>query len=123
MTQVYEIKKSRKWEKVRATSMKAISSFCKENGFKDWRMVGMMSRGEMVESKNLEVVAQSTIYFMVGKTKVKFISSPNECLFKKGDLGYIDGYVNGAEGRPYAVVVCGSKIDLTPTTALVVVNE
>lgn len=57
MTQVYEIKKSRTWEKVRATSMKAISNFCKENGFKDWRMVGMMSRSELSESKNLKVVA------------------------------------------------------------------
>ena len=57
-TQVYEIKIKRNWKKVRATSMKALSDYTKQNpGIKDWRMVGMMSSSEMIESKNLEVIA------------------------------------------------------------------
>ena len=55
-TQVYEIKKGRKWFKVRATSMTAINEYCKENNFTDWRMVGMQSRSEMAENQNLEIV-------------------------------------------------------------------
>ena len=56
-TQVYEIKKGRKWETVRATSMQAINTYCKDNGYNDWRMCGMMSRSEMIANKNLKVVA------------------------------------------------------------------
>jgi hypothetical protein len=54
---VFEIKIGRNWKKVRATSIKALSDWGKENGAKDWRMIGMMSRSEMEESKNLELVA------------------------------------------------------------------
>lgn len=57
-TQVYEIKIKRNWKKVRATSMKALSDYTEKNPqIKDWRMVGMMSRSEMIESQNLEVVS------------------------------------------------------------------
>jgi len=57
-TQVYEIKIKRNWKKVRATSMKALSDYTKQNPeIKDWRMVGMMSRSEMIESQNLEIVS------------------------------------------------------------------
>ena len=57
MTQVYEIKIKRNWIKVRATSMKAISDYSKQKEeVKDWRMAGMMSRSEMIESTNLEIV-------------------------------------------------------------------
>lgn len=56
-TKVFEIKKGRTWSKVRATSMTAVNQYAKENGFTDWRMVGMMSRIEMIESQNLTVVA------------------------------------------------------------------
>ena len=54
-TQVYEIKtgKSKLWQKVRATSMQALSKFAKENDITDWRMVGMQSRAETLENKNL----------------------------------------------------------------------
>lgn len=55
-TQVYEIKIGREWKAVRATSIKAISDYSKKINAKDWRMAGMMSRAEMIESKNLEVV-------------------------------------------------------------------
>ena len=56
--QVYEIKIKRSWKKVRATSMKALSDYTKQNTeIKDWRMVGMMSRVEIAESQGLEVVA------------------------------------------------------------------
>jgi hypothetical protein len=56
-TTVFEIKKGRTWSKVRATSMTTLNQYCKENGFTDWRMVGMMSRSEMIESQSLTVVA------------------------------------------------------------------
>lgn len=57
-TQVYEIKIKRNWKKVRATSIKALSDYTKQNNeIKDWRMAGMMSRSEMIESNKLEVVA------------------------------------------------------------------
>ncbi|MGK0448573.1 MAG: hypothetical protein ACJA2M_002371 [Polaribacter sp.] len=49
---------------------------------------------------------------MNNKTKVKVIQTPREGQHKKGDIGYIDGYVVAADGKPYAVVVCGSVIDL-----------
>ena len=55
-TQVYEIKtgKSKLWQKVRATSMQALSKFAKENDYiKDWRLVGLQSRAEQAENKNL----------------------------------------------------------------------
>lgn len=57
-TQVYEIKINKNWIKVRATSMKALSDCTKTDvNIKDWRMVGMMSSSEIIESKNLEVIA------------------------------------------------------------------
>lgn len=54
---VYEVKINRKWSKVRATSMKALSDWAKENNVSDWRMVGMMSITETENSKNLTIVA------------------------------------------------------------------
>lgn len=56
-TQVYEIKINRKWSRVRATSMKALNDWSKENNVSDWRMVGMMSIAETAESQSLKVVA------------------------------------------------------------------
>lgn len=57
MASVFEIKKGRKWEQVRATSIMALDTWCEENNIKDWRMVGMMSRAEQLASENLDVVA------------------------------------------------------------------
>lgn len=54
---VYEIKINRKWSKVRATSIIALSNWAKENNVSDWRMVGMMSISETKESQLLKVVA------------------------------------------------------------------
>ena len=54
---VYEIKINRKWSKVRATNMKALSDWAKQNNVSDWRMVGMMSTSEIIESQKLQVVA------------------------------------------------------------------
>lgn len=45
------------------------------------------------------------------KTKVEIIANITECLHKKGDRGYIDGYVRAADNRGYAVVVVDEKID------------
>ena len=55
---VFEIKraKSRKWERVQAQSMKALSDWSKLNDIVDWRMVGMMSRAETLDSKTLPIV-------------------------------------------------------------------
>lgn len=54
---VYEVKSNGKWSKVRATSMIALSGWCKENSIQDFRSVGMMSRAEIAESQSLNVVA------------------------------------------------------------------
>ena len=54
---VYEIKVNRKWRKVRATSMIALSEWAKLNNVSDFRMVGMMSNSEIRESQKLEVVS------------------------------------------------------------------
>lgn len=55
---VFEIKraKSRKWERVQAQSMKSLSDWSKFNNVVDWRMVGMMSRAETLDSKTLPIV-------------------------------------------------------------------
>lgn len=58
--QVYDvkIKGKRNWKRVRATSMKALSDYTKKRPeITDWRMVGIMSRLEMIESKTTEIVA------------------------------------------------------------------
>ena len=57
-TNVYEVKIGKKWFKVRATSMKALSDWSKikENNVSDWCFVGMMSRSEILESQSLEIV-------------------------------------------------------------------
>lgn len=39
------------------------------------------------------------------KTRVEFIADQPQEKFKKGDRGYIDGYVRGGDGKPYAMVV------------------
>ncbi len=55
-----------------------------------------------------------------GKTVVILTASPAQCMFKEYDIGYIDGYVVGGDGRTYAVVV-GIKdgiIDLVPMDSL-----
>ena len=54
---VYEVKINRKWSRVRATSMKALNDWAKNNNVTDWRMVGMMSISETKESQGLKVVA------------------------------------------------------------------
>jgi len=54
---VYEIKANRKWSKIRATNMLALSNWAKLNNVTDWRMVGMMSISETKESYSLKVVA------------------------------------------------------------------
>lgn len=56
-TKVFEIKKGRKWFQVRATSITAANQYCKDNGYSDWRMVGMMSRAELAASQTLKIVA------------------------------------------------------------------
>lgn len=53
---VFEIKKSGKWQKVRATSILALANWSTINKVEDWRMVGMQSRSEMEANKLLPVV-------------------------------------------------------------------
>ena len=56
-TKVFEVKINNRWEKVRATSWKAINEYVNnEPKATDWRMVGMMSRIEMIEIQYLKVV-------------------------------------------------------------------
>ena len=58
---------------------------------------------------------------MEGKTKIEITRDTNQCSHKKGQIGYIDGYVMAGDGRPYAVVVCGELIDLVPVWAMKVI--
>ncbi len=45
----YEIKKGRKWYPAKSESMQTVNNYCKENGYSDWRVLGMVSRIEMEE--------------------------------------------------------------------------
>lgn len=56
-TAVFEVKVSGKWSKVRATSIKALDTWCMENGIAKWRMMGMMSIAETLASKSINTVA------------------------------------------------------------------
>lgn len=40
--------------------------------------------------------------------------------YKKGESGIIDGYVRGADGRPYACVVIDTRIVMIPLNCLFV---
>lgn len=55
-----------------------------------------------------------------GKTEAILTADVHQSNFKKGDSGYIDGYVQAADTRPYAVFVrCDSgAIDLVPIHSL-----
>jgi hypothetical protein len=41
---------------------------------------------------------------------------------RTGDEGYVDGYVNGADGRPYAVVAIRDFLSLVPLHQLKVLE-
>jgi hypothetical protein len=54
----FEIKKGRKWTMVQASSIKALNQFCKDNGYSDWRMLGMQSIEQLeFNKKNAPIVA------------------------------------------------------------------
>lgn len=57
------------------------------------------------------------------KTKVMVIGMNYHRNMQDGDIGYIDGYVQGASGLPYAVVVSGVLIDLVSINDLKVILE
>ena len=57
------------------------------------------------------------------KTRVKVKENIHQCSIGKDCIGYIDGYVNGADNRPYAVVVSGSEIDMIPLYNLEAIME
>jgi hypothetical protein len=50
------------------------------------------------------------------KTKVTLIRA--EGIFKEGDKGRIEGFVNGSSGVPCAVVKCKRRFDAVPLSAL-----
>ena len=56
------------------------------------------------------------------KTKVEVTSNVYQCQLKKGEFGYIDGYVKAGDDRPYAVVVVDERIDFVPLHALKVIQ-
>lgn len=56
MNKVFEVKQNGKWSKVQASSMIALNNWADQNKVSNWRMVGMMSRQEMSDSKNLPFV-------------------------------------------------------------------
>ena len=53
---IFEIKIGRKWEKVQSESINSLSDYCKNNNIKNWRMVGMQSRDEMIGNRFLRIV-------------------------------------------------------------------
>jgi len=54
------------------------------------------------------------------RTKVVLLGDVHQSSFKKHDVGYIDGYMRGGDGRPVVVVVrkCDGMIDMVPTYLL-----
>lgn len=53
------------------------------------------------------------------KTMVEILYDDNHYKeYKKGEVGYIDGYVRGGDNAPYAAVVIGDRIVLIKTTNL-----
>jgi hypothetical protein len=56
MTKVFEVKIGRTWSKVKATSIIKLSDWANSNNVSDWRMIGMQSRSEMENNKNLNLV-------------------------------------------------------------------
>lgn len=59
-----------------------------------------------------------------GKTKVRLCGSPPQTQLRQDDLGYIDGYVRGANDVPLAVFVrlYDGLIDLVPINTLLAVK-
>jgi hypothetical protein len=59
------------------------------------------------------------------KTLVMITSNVNQSDFKEFELGYIDGYVNGGDMRPYAVVVrlTDGYIDLVMTNQIKAIDH
>lgn len=56
------------------------------------------------------------------KTKVELKEDVKQSQLKKGDKGYIDGYVQAADNRGYAVVVVGEIVDYCPLYNLKVIQ-
>lgn len=57
ITSIYEIKKGRTKSMVRATSMKAMADWAKDNGVKSWSTGWMYSAVQLEQFKSLPVVA------------------------------------------------------------------
>lgn len=43
------------------------------------------------------------------RTDVEVLYDVDDGMLKKGDKGYIDGYIKGGDNTPYAAVVCLDK--------------
>jgi len=54
------------------------------------------------------------------RTKVILLNDVPQSNFKRGDTGYIDGYVQAADSRPYAVMVrdTDGRFELVSTYAI-----
>lgn len=59
----------------------------------------------------------------MNKTKVRVICDVLQEQAKKDDIGYIDGYVQGGDGRPYCVVVIKNFLSLIVAHQLEVIIE
>lgn len=57
------------------------------------------------------------------KTEVEITIELNQCIFKKGERGYIDGYIRGANNVPLAAVVVDERIDLVQIYALKAIKK
>jgi len=60
---------------------------------------------------------------MEGKTRVMIKHDDNHYKeYKKGSVGYIDGYVRGGTDAPYACVVIGESVHMVPLHSLKVIK-
>jgi hypothetical protein len=55
-----------------------------------------------------------------GKTRVQLEENVNQSVLSKNDIGYIDGYVQAADRRPYAIFVRSTDgvVDMVPLNSL-----
>lgn len=56
------------------------------------------------------------------KTKVEITADIHQCQLRKGEKGYIDGYVRAGDNRGYAVVVVDERLDFVPLYSLKVIQ-
>jgi len=57
------------------------------------------------------------------RLKVEILNDIHQEMARKGDIGYIDGYVQCADRRPYAVVIINDVLSYIPIYSLKVLTK